>query len=167
MSKPVRRAWIPALLWLAVIAFESTSVMSSDNTGHLLLAIARFFDPRITLAQLQLLNAVGRKIGHCVGYGILSLLMLRAWWATLTLPRSATRLPSWSAMVTAWSARAAVLALLSAAAVASLDEWHQVFLPGRTGTIRDVALDTTAAAFVQLLFVAVRKARGKQEAISN
>ncbi|MBZ5510434.1 MAG: VanZ family protein [Acidobacteriia bacterium] len=167
MNKPVGRAWIPALLWLAVIAFESTSLMSAENTGHLLLAIARFFDPRITLAQLQLLNAVGRKIGHCVGYGILSLLMLRAWWATLTLPRSATRLPSWSAMVTAWSARAAVLALLSAAAVASLDEWHQVFLPGRTGTIRDVALDTTAAAFVQLLFVAVRKARGKQEAISN
>ena len=89
MSKPVRRAWIPALLWLAVIAFESTPLMSSDNTGHLLLAVARFFDPRITLAQLELLNGVGRKIGHCLVYGILSLLMLRAWWATLMLPRTA------------------------------------------------------------------------------
>jgi VanZ family protein len=167
MNKPVRRAWIPALLWLAVIAFESTSLMSAENTGHLLLAIARFFDPRITLAQLQLLNAVGRKIGHGIGYGILSLLMLRAWWATLMLPRSATRLPSWTAMLTSWRARAAVLALLSAAAVACLDEWHQALLPGRTGTIRDVALDTTAAAFVQLVIVAARAVRGKQEAISN
>jgi VanZ family protein len=167
MNKPVRRAWIPALLWLALIAFESTSLMSSENTGHLLLAIARFFDPRITLAQLQLLNGVGRKIGHCIGYGILSLLMLRAWWATLMLPRSATHLPSWSAMLTSWSARAAVLALLSAAAVAGLDEWHQMFLPGRTGTIRDVALDTTAAAFVQLVIVAARGVRGKQEVISS
>ena len=167
MNKPVGRAWIPALLWLAVIAFESTSLMSSDNTGHLLLAIARFFDPQITLAQLQLLNGIGRKIGHGIGYGILSLLMLRAWWATLMLPRSATRLPSWTAMVTTWSARAAGLALLSAAAVAGLDEWHQMLLPGRTGTIRDVALDTTAAAFVQLLIVAVRALRGKREVISN
>ncbi|MGB9103503.1 MAG: VanZ family protein [Terriglobales bacterium] len=167
MNKPVRRAWIPALLWLAVIVFESTALMSAENTGHLLLAIARFFDPRITLAQLQLLNAVGRKIGHCVGYGILSLVMLRAWWATLMLPRSATRLPSWMAMVTTWSARAAVLALLSAAAVAGLDEWHQTFLPGRTGAIHDVALDTTAAALVQLLLVAARAVRGKQTAIGD
>ena len=167
MNKPVGRAWIPALLWLAVIAFESTAVMSADNTGHFLLAIARFFDPRITLAQLQLLNAAGRKIGHCIGYGILSLLMLRAWWATLMLPRSATRLPSWSAMVTTWSARAAVLALLSAATVAGLDEWHQTLLPARTGTIRDVALDIMAAALVQLVIVAARAVRGKQEARSN
>jgi VanZ family protein len=83
------------------------------------------------------------------------------------LPRSATRLPSWTAMLTSWSARAAVLALLSAAAVAGLDEWHQMFLPGRTGTIRDVALDTTAAAFVQLVIVAARGVRGKQEVISS
>jgi VanZ family protein len=167
MNKPVRRAWIPALLWLAVIAFESTAMMSSDNTGRLLFAVARFFDPQITFAQLLRLNEVARKIGHCIGYGILSLLMLRAWWATLTLPRSATRLPPWSAMVTSWSASAAVLALLSAAAAAGLDEWHQTFLPGRTGAIRDVALDTTAAALVQLVIVAARGAKGKQEVISD
>jgi VanZ family protein len=167
MNKPVRRAWVPALLWLVVIAWESTPLMSAENTGHLLLAIVRFFDPRITLAQLQLLNGIGRKIGHGIGYGILSLLMLRAWWATLMLPRSATRLPSWSAIVTTWSARAAVLALLSAAAVAGLDEWHQTLLAERTGTIRDVALDTTAAALVQLVIVAARGMRGKQEVIGN
>lgn len=156
MNKPVRRAWIPALLWLSLIAFESTAMLSAENTAHLLRAIARFLDPQITLAHLNLLNRVGRKIGHGIGYGVLSLLMLRAWWATLMLPRSATRLPSWTAMVTAWSAPAAVLALLSAAAVAVLDEWHQTLIPGRTGTIRDVVLDTTAAAFVQLVILAVR-----------
>ena len=166
-SNPIRRAWIPALLWLAVIAWESTPLMSADNTGHLLLAIARFFDPRITLAQLQLLNGVGRKIGHCLIYGILSLLMLRAWWATLVLPRSATRLPSWTTMVTTWRARAAGLALLSATAAAGLDEWHQTLLPERTGTIRDVALDTAAAAVVQLLVLAARAVRGKRAALTS
>ena len=160
MNKPVRRAWIPALLWLSLIAFESTAMMSAEHTGHLLLTLARLFDPRVSVAHVRLLNEVGRKIGHCIGYGILSLVMLRAWWATLTLPRSATQLPPWSAMVTSWSARAAWLALLSAAAVASLDEWHQTMLPGRTGTLRDVALDTTVAALVQLVIFARNRKRG-------
>jgi VanZ family protein len=83
------------------------------------------------------------------------------------LPRSATRLPSWTAMVARWSARAAGLALLSSAATAGLDEWHQAFVPGRAGTIRDVALDTMAAAFALLLVIAAREVRGRQEAISD
>jgi hypothetical protein len=35
--------------------------------------------------------------------------------------------------------------------VASLDEWHQSFLPSRTGTIHDVVLDTTAGLAAQIL----------------
>jgi VanZ family protein len=159
MTKPHRRAWVPALLWLAVIAWESTPLASSENTRQLLVVVVRFFDPHITLAQLQLLNAAGRKIGHFLGYGILSLLMLRAWWTTLMLARSAPRLPSWTVMVQSWSARATVIALLSAVVVAGLDEWHQTFLPGRTGTIRDVALDSMAAACVQLLVIAASGVR--------
>jgi VanZ family protein len=38
-----------------------------------------------------------------------------------------------------------------AALVASLDEWHQSFLPSRTGTIRDVALDSVAALTSQIV----------------
>jgi VanZ family protein len=38
--------------------------------------------------------------------------------------------------------------------VASLDEWHQTFLPSRTGTVRDVILDSSAALIAQVvLFV--------------
>ena len=37
------------------------------------------------------------------------------------------------------------------AVVASLDEWHQTFIPSRTGTIHDVILDTSAAIAAQLL----------------
>jgi VanZ family protein len=161
MNKPVRRAWIPALLWLAVIAWESTPLASSEQTGRFLHPLIVFFYAHISEAQFALVHGVLRKIGHCLGYGILSLLMLRAWWATLMLPRSATRLPSWKVMVQSWSARAAVIALLSAVVVAGLDEWHQTLLPGRTGTMRDVALDSLAAAFVQLLVLAASEVRGK------
>jgi VanZ family protein len=166
-AKRVARAWIPALVWLAVIALESTSLGSSAHTQTLLLAILRFLNPQINSAQLELANEVARKVGHCFGYATLSLLMLRAWWTTLMLPRSATRIPPWKAMVTSWSARAAAIALASTALVASLDEWHQLSIPGRTGTIHDVALDSMAAACVQLLVIAFSDVKRKQLAISD
>jgi VanZ family protein len=37
------------------------------------------------------------------------------------------------------------------ALVASLDEWHQTFIPSRTGTYKDVLLDSAAALCVQVL----------------
>jgi VanZ family protein len=41
--------------------------------------------------------------------------------------------------------------------VATLDEWHQSFLPSRTGTFRDVILDSSAAVVAQIaLFVILR-----------
>ena len=44
------------------------------------------------------------------------------------------------------------------ALVACLDEWHQTFLPSRTGTLHDVLLDSTAALVAQIiLFLILRK----------
>jgi hypothetical protein len=98
-SSPVRHAWVPALLWLAVVAWESTPLASSQQTGRLLRPIILFFDPHITWAQFVLVHGALRKAGHFFGYGLLSLLMLRAWWATLALPRGSTHLPSWREMM--------------------------------------------------------------------
>jgi len=154
MSRPLLRAWIPALLWLVVIALESSKLGSSANTSKLLIfLLVRFKISFISRHFLQL-HALLRKLGHCFGYGILSLLMLRAWWTTMMLPRWATHVAPWRAMAQAWSARAASIAFLSTVAVAGMDEWHQMFLPGRTGAVRDIALDSMAAAFVQLVLVA-------------
>jgi VanZ family protein len=41
--------------------------------------------------------------------------------------------------------------VLGTALVASLDEWHQSFIPSRTGTVRDVILDTCAGIGAQIL----------------
>ncbi|MBZ5630119.1 MAG: VanZ family protein [Acidobacteriia bacterium] len=166
-SDAVRRAWAPALLWLALIAWESTAFAGSENTGDFLYPIVKFLDPQITFAQFLIVHGLLRKAGHFIGYAVLSLLMLRAWWTTLMLPRWAKRLPSWRSMLRSWSARAAAIALASTVLVAALDEWHQTMLPGRTGAIRDVALDAMAAACVQLLLIAVSDARGKPSALSS
>ena len=158
-TSPVRRAWVPALFWLAVIAWESSPLAVSEHTAHLLLPILKFFHPQITLVQFALAHGALRKAGHFFGYGVLSLLMLRAWWTTLMLPRWATRLPSWRPMLRSWSLRAAASALASTVAVAALDEWHQTFLPGRIGILRDVLLDASAAVCVQMIVIAFSNVR--------
>jgi VanZ family protein len=48
--------------------------------------------------------------------------------------------------------------VLMTALVASLDEWHQSFIPTRTGRWQDVVLDTCAGIAVQvILFAWLRK----------
>lgn len=69
-----------------------------------------------------------RKTGHVVGYGMLSLLLLRGCRATFD-PEPA------------WSWRTALLSWLGTLVVAAMDEWHQSYIPSRTGTVWDVALD--------------------------
>ncbi len=43
--------------------------------------------------------------------------------------------------------------------MAMLDEWHQSFLSSRTGTFRDVILDSTAGLVAQIALFAIRWTR--------
>jgi len=52
-----------------------------------------------------------------------------------------------------WTFRWARIAVLGTALVATLDEWHQSFLPSRTGRWQDVVLDTSAGIAAQILVV--------------
>jgi len=131
------RAWWPALVWAGIISIESTDSFSSDHTGALLYRLLSHFYANINLHDVLVLNFVLRKTGHVFGYGMLSLLLLRGWRATLDPAR-------------AWLGRVALLSWLGTVFVAAMDEWHQSFIPSRTGTVRDVLLDS-AAGLVFLL----------------
>ena len=134
--KQAVKAWIAAGLWLGLIAIESTSYASAANTGRFLYPLFHFIFG-VSVAGFASWNGHLRKIGHFVGYFTLSLLMFRAWKNT------------WPSPGRNWSWRWAAVAFVVAAGVASLDEWHQTFLPSRTGTIHDVILDSTAALAAQ------------------
>jgi VanZ family protein len=136
------RAWWPALVWIGLISIESTDALSSNNTGDVLYKLLSRFFPHINLYRVLELNFILRKTGHVIGYGILSLLLLRGWRRTLVRAR-ATLGRATVGLVT--FGRTALLALLGTAFVASMDEWHQSYIPSRTGTWHDVALDSTAA----------------------
>ena len=113
--------------------------MSAEKTSSLLYPLLHFL---LGLDPIRFLtwHFVLRKTGHVIGYAVLSLLFYRAWKATIPVRGD----PKWSIV---WARIACAMAIL----VACLDEWHQSFLPSRTGTVHDVALDGTAALIAQLL----------------
>jgi VanZ family protein len=141
----VLKAWIAAILWLIVIVIESTSYLSSHTTSRILYPLLHFFFG-MDHAHFEHWHFYIRKGGHVFGYGLLSILLFRAWRETLPSLRNAR-----------WTLRWATIAVLGTALVASFDEWHQSYLPSRTGTPRDVLLDTCAGIGAQILmFLAVK-----------
>lgn len=128
--RQVLSAWIPVLVWLVVIAFESTQTMGAAHTAGMLAALFSLLHVRVDPARLGEVNHALRKTGHFCGYGILCIVFFRAWRMTL---RRITIV------------RTLALALFCALLVASADEIHQSFLPGRTASPLDVLLDLTGA----------------------
>jgi VanZ family protein len=154
MNNLVRRAWIPALLWLGVIAAESFAG-SSDHTRTLLRPILNFLFGPLSPARFEYIHSLLRKCGHFFGYAMMSLTLYRGWWATLAPPTGDKHRISWRAMLRAWDVRAAVLALLGTLIVAGLDEFHQSFNPARGSSVRDVILDELGGWLAQLLLLTI------------
>lgn len=77
------------------------------------------------------------KATHFVAYAILGLLVARA---LRELGRLRTRLLP--------------LALVAIAAFAALDEWHQLYIPGRSADMRDWIADLSGGALALLLAAA-------------
>jgi VanZ family protein len=129
-------AWLPVVLGIAIIAMESTEFMGAEYTNG---PLRRFFEVifgHFTDNVWVVVHHLVRKTGHFVGYGVIGLAWLRAWW--MTLPRSRFF-------------QDAFLALLGTALMASADEFHQSLLPDRTGTPWDALLDCCGALTLQLV----------------
>ncbi len=148
-SRPnLLRAWWPAFVWVVLITFESTDYFSAGNTGSMLYALLTRLFGEINLYNFLIFHHYLRKTGHVVGYGMLSLLLLRGWRATFGRVHSLLL-------------RAALLAWLGTASVAALDEWHQSYIPSRTGTIWDVLLDSMAGVgFLAFAYLWLRRKQG-------
>jgi VanZ family protein len=149
-KKNLLKAWIAAILWLIVIAIESTNLASSANTSRILYPLLHYLFG-LDLPRFENWHFFIRKGGHVVGYAILSILAFRAWRETFPAPRN-----PW------WTVRWSAIAILMTAFVASLDEWHQTFIPSRTGRWQDVVLDTCAGIAAQLLIYMWLKSRHRE-----
>jgi len=130
-----------------MIAFFSTDTFSSKHTASILERIIRFFYGELSAPHFHILHVMVRKSAHFTVYGLLSLSAFYSWRATF--PNRARWFFSWS-----------VLALLLTLVAASLDEFHQAFVPSRGPSVYDVMLDMMGAMFVQILlatFLSTRK----------
>lgn len=120
--------WLPPVIWLAAIFYFSSDTFSGENTGSLFYNIFHFLIPSLTPEQFRPFHHIIRKAAHFTEYGILALLLFRAF-------RGSS--PSH------WSWRWAVYAWLIVAVYALSDELHQSFTRHRTASIYDSLIDTS------------------------
>jgi len=135
--------WTPVVLAVAVICIESTNTFSARNTSSWLRPIVQRLYGVMADSTWETIHHLLRKTGHFTGYGTVCFTFLRAWLHTLDRRGPMTLL--------AWRLQSSILAIFSTAIVASCDEFHQSFLPDRTGTPVDVVLDTAGACTLCLL----------------
>jgi VanZ family protein len=126
--------WLPAFAWACLISFLSTEVFSSEHTSVFLIPVLRLLIPHASAETLELMHAAIRKSAHVTEYFIFSIFLTHAL-------RGKDRV---------WRLRWAIWAVVLAAGYASFDEFHQVFVPGRTASPWDALLDTLGASIAQV-----------------
>jgi VanZ family protein len=124
--------WIPVILWGVLIFTLSTSAFSAANTAKIIDPILRWLIPAISAPSVEVCHMLVRKAAHFTEYGILFWLLVRG-------PMK----------------ERPYLALMLCVVYALTDEGHQVFVPGRTASLYDVALDSTGALFSHFLTTAI------------
>jgi VanZ family protein len=107
--------------WLAVVLWMGVIFALSATPS-----LASPFEP--------VYDFILRKLAHLAVYTVLTVLLVRAFRLHVARPTHA------------W-----LLAMLVAALYACSDEWHQTFVPGREGRVRDILIDSIGIVGVWVL----------------
>jgi VanZ family protein len=126
------RQWIPVIVWGALIFYLSTSAFSASNTSKYIDPFLKWLIPGITIGAIDTGHMLIRKSAHFTEYAVLFWLLIRG-------PMAARP----------------YMALMLCVAYALSDEGHQIFVPGRTASLFDVALDSSGALFSHFLIAAI------------
>jgi VanZ family protein len=142
--------WLPVLACVTAFAIESSSYLGAEHTSAPLRRMAEALCGRGVDAHWVLIHRLIRKTGHFLGYGFFSLFCFRGFWRSL----------QGAASLLLRQLRAHGMAILATFLVAGADEFHQSFLPNRSGQFSDVLLDTCGgAALCLVLFLAMQLAQ--------
>jgi VanZ family protein len=128
--------WGVVLAWMAVISSLSTEPFSAANTNRYLDPILRFCFPHLSAAGFVLAHTIIRKTAHLTEFFVLGSV---TFWASRR-----GRSLRWRA---AWMWQALLLAVV----YSLLDEAHQAFVPNRTPSLRDSAIDSFGAVASQII----------------
>ncbi len=132
------RLWryVPLVLWILFISFASTAEFSAVNTSTVLRPLVLWFLPTLNEAQLATVHFLLRKLGHFTEYAILAYLARRAFISS-----------SRDLLGRYWFQWAVLLIVV----YALLDEFHQSFVPSRTASIYDSAIDVAGGITVLVI----------------
>ena len=111
---------------MAFISFASTGNFSAGNTSRIIGPLVLWLFPDTSPEALLAIHGVTRKIAHLTEYALLGILAARAFRGSRH-----EALREW------WFVMSLVLVIVYALA----DEYHQSFVPSRTGTIYDSLID--------------------------
>jgi VanZ family protein len=131
------RRYGPLLLWMVFIWFASTREFSALNTSKVIRPIILFLSPNLSEDRVAAIHFLIRKVAHFTEYAILALLARRAFIAS-----------SHGLIQRYWFP----LALLLVGCYSLLDEFHQSFVPSRTASLLDSAVDVAGGLTVLLVF---------------
>lgn len=145
------RYWLPVIVMMTIISFASTEAFSSEHTSRFIGPVLQWLLPEASPETLDRLLILIRKGAHVAEYAILALLLGRAIQRTFYPPQAGF---FWIPFVSS---------LLIAGIYALVDEYHQTWVPSRTGAITDVLLDFSGALIGVALLVAIDKVRRRRQ----
>lgn len=143
----ILKYWLPVVLWLVFIFVGSTDLLSAEHTSRFLVPFLRWLVPDISEAHLFAIQLFVRKCSHVAEYAILTALLFRAF--------REGRHSFWYA---------AIRVLIGAIIFAALDEFHQSFVPSRTGMPGDVIVDSVGVVMA-LLVIGIWMQRRERESV--
>lgn len=146
-------SWIPAaLVMVFIFIFSAQTAKESDGTS--LVVAQKVYDiyeevikdepPHSEEEVLKVINLFIRKAAHATEYGILSFLFAFHFWVLNKDKRQIF-----------------LLAVVFSFLYACSDEFHQLFVAGRSGQVTDVLIDTLGAIIGQVIFLPAAGLLGK------
>jgi VanZ family protein len=128
--------WVVCLAWAALIFYLSTQAFGPDLSRALLAWTLDLLHLPVSGGIFHLLHLLLRGLAHLVEYAILALLLYG-------LPGEKNR--------GLWRPRRAMFCIMVATVYSLTDEFHQLFVPGRHGSLLDCGLDAIGAAMAMLV----------------
>jgi VanZ family protein len=128
--------WTVTVAWAVLIFYLSTQGFGSDFTQGMLAWGLELLHLHVSPRSFHLLHAFIRKLAHLVEYAIFALLLYG---------------PPVEGTQHLWRPRRAVFCIVGAALYSLTDEFHQLWVPGRTGSLLDCGLDTLGASLAMLV----------------
>jgi VanZ family protein len=111
---------------MGFISFASSGNFSAGNTSRIIGPLVLWLFPNTSPETLLVIHMITRKVAHFAEYAVLGFLAARAFRGS---PRQGLH--------NGWFLASLVLVVV----YALLDEYHQSFVPSRTGTVYDSLID--------------------------